>query len=114
MDAVTSASFTPDGAIIATTSTNADFRLWKGDTYETIIVKEDAHDYGIQSCDFSQNLDPVPNSMVDEQCYVLGTCGNDSLVKLWRISLPKVRRRSGAGTLWKYNVCFVLFCLERW
>jgi WD40 repeat protein len=89
LDAVTSASFTPDGAIIATTSTNADFRLWKGDTYETIIVKEDAHDYGIQSCDFSQNLDPVPNSMVDEQCYVLGTCGNDSLVKLWRISLPK-------------------------
>ncbi|XP_044265114.1 WD repeat, SAM and U-box domain-containing protein 1-like isoform X1 [Tribolium madens] len=89
LDAVTSASFTPDGAIIATTSFNADFRLWKNDSYESITVKEDAHDYGIQSCDFSQNLEPVPNNIVDVQSYLLGTCGNDGFVKLWRISLPK-------------------------
>lgn len=68
---------------------NADFRLWKADTYETISVKEDAHDYGIQSCDFSQNLDPVPNNIIDVQSYLLGTCGNDGFVKLWSISVPK-------------------------
>ncbi|XP_063919485.1 WD repeat, SAM and U-box domain-containing protein 1-like isoform X2 [Zophobas morio] len=89
LDAVTSTSFTPDGQIIATTSMNADFRLWKADTYETISVKEDAHDYGIQSCDFSQNLDPVPNNIIDVQSYLLGTCGNDGFVKLWSISVPK-------------------------
>lgn len=90
MDAVTSASFTPDGAIIVTTSSNSDFRLWKNASYECILIKEDAHDYGIQDCDFSQNLEPVPNNIVDMQTYLLSTCGNDSLVKLWRITLPKV------------------------
>lgn len=90
MDAVTSASFSPDSVLIATTSTNADFRLWRVENYKTLCVKEDAHDYGIQSCDFSQNLDPIPNNLVDVQSYLLATCGNDSLVKLWRISIANV------------------------
>uniref|UniRef100_A0A6P7GHU8 Coronin-2B-like n=1 Tax=Diabrotica virgifera virgifera TaxID=50390 RepID=A0A6P7GHU8_DIAVI len=36
----------------------------------------------------SHNLEPIPNLTINAQSYLLVTCGNDSLVKLWRISLP--------------------------
>ncbi|KAK4885802.1 hypothetical protein RN001_002073 [Aquatica leii] len=89
-DAVTSACFSPDGKIIATMCNNADFRLWNlgGDNIHT---QDDAHDLGIQNCDFSQNLEPIPLLTVhNKQNYLLATCGNDSLVKLWKISLLKL------------------------
>lgn len=91
LDAVTCAGFTPDGCLITTTSNNANFLIWRVDTYGKVYVQEDAHDLGIQSCDFSQNLEPVPNLNNDDvQSYLLATCGNDSLVKLWNVLLPKV------------------------
>ncbi|KAJ8924304.1 hypothetical protein NQ315_007097 [Exocentrus adspersus] len=89
LDTITSACFSPDGAIVATVSCNADFRIWSVECYKCLHVKEDAHEYGIQGCDMSQNLEPIPNVVVDAQSYLLATCGNDSLVKLWRITIPK-------------------------
>lgn len=91
-DAVTSACFSCDGNIIATTSSNGDFRLWTI-ANDNIYIENVAHDLGIQNCDFSQNLNPIPHQpMRDAQDYLLSTCGNDSLVKLWKIVTPKVRR----------------------
>lgn len=92
LDAVTCAGFTPDGNLITTTSNNANFLLWTVDSFRKIYVQEDAHDLGIQSCDFSENLEPVPHSNYTEdyQTYLLATCGNDSLVKLWSVFLSKV------------------------
>ncbi|KAG5864464.1 hypothetical protein JTB14_030505 [Gonioctena quinquepunctata] len=90
LDAIPSACITPDGMILVTVSLNADFKLWSLANYKCLFVKEDAHDYGVQNCDISQNLEPIPNTMVDAQCYLLATCGNDSLVKLWRISVAKL------------------------
>lgn len=77
--------------ILATTCSNGDFRLWtlSGDNIHT---QDYANDLGIQSCDFSQNLEPIPLlSVNNKQNYLLATCGNDGLAKLWRISIPKVR-----------------------
>lgn len=92
LDAVTSACFSPDSNILVTTSSNAHYILWVVDTYEKIHIQDDAHDLGIQSCDFSQSLDPIPNiDLNDGQSYLLATCGNDSLVKLWKIVVPRVR-----------------------
>lgn len=92
LDAVTCAGFTPDGNIVTTTSNNANFLLWRMDSYSKVYVQDDAHDLGIQSCDFSPNLEPVPNlGNGDMQSYLLATCGNDSFVKLWNVSLPKVK-----------------------
>nr|XP_023030381.1 WD repeat, SAM and U-box domain-containing protein 1-like isoform X1 [Leptinotarsa decemlineata]XP_023030382.1 WD repeat, SAM and U-box domain-containing protein 1-like isoform X1 [Leptinotarsa decemlineata]XP_023030383.1 WD repeat, SAM and U-box domain-containing protein 1-like isoform X1 [Leptinotarsa decemlineata] len=89
MDSIPSACVTPDGALLVTVSLNADFKVWSVDSYKCLYCKEDAHDYGVQYCDISQNLEPIPNAVIDAQSYLLATCGNDSLVKLWRMSVPK-------------------------
>ncbi|KAF5304695.1 hypothetical protein FQA39_LY09472 [Lamprigera yunnana] len=89
-DAVTSTCFSPDGNIVATTCNNSDFRLWtlKG---TNIYTQSDVHDLGVQNCDFSENMEPFPLlTMNNKQNYLLATCGNDSLVKLWKIAVPKV------------------------
>lgn len=94
-DSITSASFTPNDLIVATMCNNGDFRLWGTDLESTmgqcLYIQDDAHDLGVLCCDFSQNLEPIPNmSNIDNFNYLLATCGNDSLVKLWKISVPKV------------------------
>lgn len=71
-------------------SNNGDFRLWTESI--NIFTQDAAHDLGVQSCDFSQNLEPIPNvTTSDIQNYLLVTCGNDSMVKLWVISVQTVR-----------------------
>lgn len=62
-----------------------------------MYIKEDAHDGGIQSCDFSENLEPIPNVISEQKTYLLATCGNDSLVKLWRIIVQK------SGHTWNFD-----------
>lgn len=90
LDTVPSASFTPDGSLITTVCINGDFRIWSAGNFSSLYTKDDAHDLGIQYCDISENMEPIPNAMIDAQTYLLATCGNDSLVKLWRITVPKV------------------------
>ncbi|XP_030764890.1 WD repeat, SAM and U-box domain-containing protein 1-like isoform X2 [Sitophilus oryzae] len=87
LDTITSACISPDNKMIVTASCNSDFRMWLVENYKCIYVKEDAHDGGIQCCDFSENLEPVPNVAYEGQLYLLSTCGNDSMVKLWKISV---------------------------
>ncbi|XP_065166675.1 WD repeat, SAM and U-box domain-containing protein 1-like isoform X3 [Atheta coriaria] len=87
-DAITSARFSPDNAIIVTICANSDFRLWVMDN--NFFIRDDAHDLGILDCDFSPNLEPIPNShLIEVQNYLLVTSGNDGFVKLWTITLPK-------------------------
>ncbi|KAJ8976978.1 hypothetical protein NQ317_006170 [Molorchus minor] len=78
LDSVPSACFSPDGEVIISVSYNADFRIWSLEDYRCLYVKEDAHEHGIQNCDISQNLEPIPNTESDEFQF-------DQLeVKLWR------------------------------
>ncbi|XP_072396788.1 WD repeat, SAM and U-box domain-containing protein 1-like [Diabrotica undecimpunctata] len=88
LDTISGACVSPDGLISVTVSVNADYRVWSLESFACLYIKEDAHDYGIQDCDMSHNLEPIPNLTINAQSYLLVTCGNDSLVKLWRISLP--------------------------
>ncbi|CAG9839076.1 unnamed protein product [Diabrotica balteata] len=88
LDTISGACVSPDGLISVTVSVNADYRIWSLESFACLYIKEDAHDYGIQDCDMSHNLEPIPNLTINAQSYLLVTCGNDSLVKLWRISLP--------------------------
>lgn len=90
LDTISSGCFSPDGAVIITVSYNSDFRIWSTGSCNCLYTKDDAHDGGVQFCDISDNLEPIPNAIMDGQCYLLATCGNDSLVKLWRISVPNV------------------------
>lgn len=90
LDTVSSACFTPDGALVITVCINGDFRVWSSGYYSCLFIKDDAHDLGIQYCDISENSEPIPNALIDAQTYLLATCGNDSLVKLWRITVPRV------------------------
>ncbi|KAL3278537.1 hypothetical protein HHI36_024256 [Cryptolaemus montrouzieri] len=92
LDAITCACFTPDCTLAVTTCFNEDFRLWNcRENFKTIHIEEDVHTTGIQSCDFSPNLEPIPNiSMINQQTYLLATCGNDSVAKLWCLTVPKI------------------------
>lgn len=66
---------------------NADFRIWFVESARCVYIKEDAHEGGVQDCDFSENLQPIPNAVAEGQIYLLASCGNDSMVKLWKLSL---------------------------
>ncbi|KAJ8966312.1 hypothetical protein NQ314_003577 [Rhamnusium bicolor] len=79
LDTVTSACFSPDSEVIITVSFNADFRIWSAEDYRCLYVNEDAHEYGIQSCDISQNLEPIPNVVQSENLQL-----DELEVKLWR------------------------------
>lgn len=56
-----------------------------------LLVCDEAHDLGVQGCDFSPTgstgirKDSSLNN--NKQTYLLATCGNDSLVKLWQLTI---------------------------
>ncbi|XP_056633756.1 WD repeat, SAM and U-box domain-containing protein 1-like [Diorhabda sublineata] len=87
-DTISGTCISPDGRIAITVSLDANFRIWSLENYICLYTKKDAHEHGIQNCDMSPNMEPLPNSTDDVQSYLLATCGNDSFVKLWRILVP--------------------------
>lgn len=90
LDTVTTISVTSDDRILVTGSGNGDFRVWYVEGARCVHVKEDAHEGGVQDCDFSENSLPIPYMVADGLFYLLATCGNDSMVKLWQLSLLQV------------------------
>ncbi|KYM78707.1 WD repeat, SAM and U-box domain-containing protein 1 [Atta colombica] len=94
-DAISAIAFTHDSRYLVTACNEGTWRLF--DTLddkngsEALMVCDASHDLGVQGCDFS----PTPCSLmctrdtdVNQQIYLLATCGNDSLVKLWHIIIP--------------------------
>ncbi|XP_011306980.1 WD repeat, SAM and U-box domain-containing protein 1-like [Fopius arisanus] len=95
-DAITTLAFTPDSLYIVTACSEGTWRIFdiEGESSSSILVCEAAHDLGVQGCDFSPASAPftvagMRQSSTDDQSkfYVLATCGNDSLVKLWQITV---------------------------
>ncbi|XP_066594956.1 WD repeat, SAM and U-box domain-containing protein 1-like isoform X2 [Prorops nasuta] len=93
-DAVTSVAFTHDSRYLATACSDGTWRLF--DTLDEkrfgpLMICEEGHDLGVQGCDFSPTSGATTGSTKDssmngnKQTYLLATCGNDSLVKLWKI-----------------------------
>ncbi|XP_034952445.1 WD repeat, SAM and U-box domain-containing protein 1-like [Chelonus insularis] len=93
-DAVTSLAFTSDAYYIATTCSEGTCRIFDVSGESTALLVFDAHDLGVQACDFSplasNSNSGTKNSATDKNSpkfYTLATCGNDSYVKLWQISV---------------------------
>ncbi|XP_063238136.1 WD repeat, SAM and U-box domain-containing protein 1-like [Bacillus rossius redtenbacheri] len=88
-DAVVGAAFTPDSRLLATASSDGTARLWcvAPCSEACLLTQEEAHDLGAQSCDFSPAEGVASAGLRDRRYrYLLATCGNDSLVKLWRVT----------------------------
>ncbi|XP_015111511.1 WD repeat, SAM and U-box domain-containing protein 1 [Diachasma alloeum] len=95
-DAVTTLAFTPDSLYIVTACSEGSWRVFdiERNSASNFLVCEAAHDLGVQGCDFSSAAAPftvagMRQSSTDDHSkfYVLATCGNDSLVKLWQITV---------------------------
>lgn len=89
-EAITSIAITCDSKLIASVCSGGDLRLWSlEDSTDPLFVEGEAHDLGVQNCDFSDNETPIPNvNITDNKFYLVATCGNDGLVKLWKIIAP--------------------------
>ncbi|XP_074652932.1 WD repeat, SAM and U-box domain-containing protein 1-like isoform X2 [Tubulanus polymorphus] len=84
---VTALAFSPDSTYIISGSTNGDIRLWDA-RYghgQCLSMNLDAHDLGVTCCEFSSTYGSASNSDSMQRVFLLASCGNDNLVKLWDI-----------------------------
>ncbi|XP_052123852.1 uncharacterized WD repeat-containing protein alr3466-like [Frankliniella occidentalis] len=81
-EAVTALAISPDSQFLATACSGGHIRGWAVASIwdHCLMLQEDAHDLGVQSCDFSPSA-----GMHGSENYLLASCGNDSLVKLWKV-----------------------------
>lgn len=81
-EAVTALAISPDSQFLATACSAGHVRGWAIVSIwdQCLMLQEDAHDLGVQSCDFSPSA-----GMYGSESYLLATCGNDSMVKLWKV-----------------------------
>ncbi|EZA49221.1 WD repeat, SAM and U-box domain-containing protein [Ooceraea biroi] len=93
-DAISAIAFTHDSRYLVTACNEGTWRLFdtldEKNGSEALMVCDASHDLGVQGCDFSPTAGSVmytrnSDMNVDEQVYLLATCGNDSLVKLWHV-----------------------------
>ncbi|XP_075678127.1 WD repeat, SAM and U-box domain-containing protein 1-like [Dermatophagoides pteronyssinus] len=85
---ITGCSFTPDSTYMISCSSSGDLKLWdtKYGNVSYLMTYEVAHDLGVLGCDFSSQYEVNVADGPLQSFYLLATCGNDDLVKLWHIS----------------------------
>lgn len=87
---VTACSFTPDNNFIISGSTNGDLRLWdvrRGDSMH-LAYESEGHDLGVMGCEFSPSVSQINANSGNKQ-YLLATCGNDDVVRLFNVTVGK-------------------------
>ncbi|XP_015187428.1 PREDICTED: WD repeat, SAM and U-box domain-containing protein 1 isoform X1 [Polistes dominula] len=106
-DAITSIAFTHDSRYLVTACNEGTWRLFdilNEKSEQCLLVCDEAHDLGVQGCDFSPTGSTGArgdsNLNNNKQTYLLATCGNDSLVKLWQLIISNKDHDStdGIGT----------------
>lgn len=104
-DAVNAIAFTPDSCYLVTACNEGTWRLFDivdNKNCAALIICGEAHDLGVQGCDFSPSSDFIYNRRIninnDKQFYLLATGGNDSMVKLWQITIGK-RNVTATGSI---------------
>ncbi|XP_033208709.1 WD repeat, SAM and U-box domain-containing protein 1-like isoform X2 [Belonocnema kinseyi] len=108
-DAICALSFTPDSRYLVTACNEGTWGLFdiesQDSTTSMMIFCKNGHDMGVQGCDFSPATGPliasgslVTNTTGDNLSYLLATCGNDSLVKLWRINISNESEDEARGS----------------
>ncbi|XP_076332510.1 WD repeat, SAM and U-box domain-containing protein 1-like isoform X2 [Tachypleus tridentatus] len=84
---ITACAFTPDSSFLISGSSAGDLKLWDAcfGHGKCLKTRPEAHDLGVLGCDISPNY--KTNAGSDSLCniYVVATCGNDDLVKLWHV-----------------------------
>ncbi|XP_017753364.1 PREDICTED: WD repeat, SAM and U-box domain-containing protein 1-like isoform X2 [Eufriesea mexicana] len=104
-DAVNAIAFTHDSCYLITACNEGTWRLFDtiDNTNSTALIScSEAHDLGVQGCDFSStsnftNIERRENINSDKHTYLLATGGNDSLVKLWLITVCKENMLATGG-----------------
>ncbi|KAL7306022.1 hypothetical protein TKK_0001488 [Trichogramma kaykai] len=111
-EAITAIAFTPDSRYIATACNEGTWRLYDARAQEpgpALLCCDSSHDLGVQSCDFSPTTGPFTmtgsrdaSSGAGKECYLLASCGNDSLIRLWKIiaideELAQLQQANSAG-----------------
>ncbi|KAI1280766.1 WD repeat, SAM and U-box domain-containing protein 1 [Halotydeus destructor] len=84
---VTAVSFSPDSNYLISGSSGGDIKLWDarhghGKCLDTVT---EAHDLGVTSCDFSSQYQVKSIGGALKSFYILASCGNDDLVKIWHV-----------------------------
>ncbi|PSN46100.1 hypothetical protein C0J52_02299 [Blattella germanica] len=91
---IQSVSLTPDSYYLLTTCTLGVMKLWHasdrsdtthGDAAVCLVSVDDAHDLGVVCSDFSPLQELLDEDGSLSQQYLLATCGNDHMVKLWHV-----------------------------
>lgn len=82
---VVTCAFSPDSQWMASGSNSGEIHIWDMSlNFGNCLVKEEVHDLGVAACDFSilygYDGEPYENGK-----YLMATCGQDNLVKLWNV-----------------------------
>ncbi|XP_047103130.1 WD repeat, SAM and U-box domain-containing protein 1-like [Schistocerca piceifrons] len=102
-DAIVDAAFSPDSQFLVTVCSDGNFKLWcvAPCLDQCLITQEAAHDLGVQCCDFSPSEGIAGREYGPYNYrYLLATCGVDSLIKLWHITINAYEKTEECN-LWK-------------
>lgn len=86
---VAACSFSPDGALLASASSAGDLRLWDARYGHggCLLTRPEAHDLGAMGCHFSPQFEATLVHGILESSYLLASCGNDDLVRVWQVRM---------------------------
>ncbi|XP_077562155.1 WD repeat, SAM and U-box domain-containing protein 1-like [Haemaphysalis longicornis] len=86
---VAACSFSPDGALLASASSAGDLRLWDARYGHggCLLTRPEAHDLGAMGCHFSPQFEATLVHGTLESSYLLASCGNDDLVRVWQVRM---------------------------
>ncbi|XP_022250633.1 WD repeat, SAM and U-box domain-containing protein 1-like [Limulus polyphemus] len=113
---ITACAFTPDSSFLISGSSAGDLKLWDAcfGHGKCLKTRPEAHDLGVLGCDISPNYQT--NAGSDSLCnfYVVATCGNDDLVKLWHVRTGMHCSITYTMKLEGHSANVVLPFLSRW
>ncbi|XP_077562156.1 WD repeat, SAM and U-box domain-containing protein 1-like isoform X1 [Haemaphysalis longicornis] len=88
---VASCSFSPDGALLASVSSAGDLRIWDARYNHAgcLVTRTDAHDLGATGVHFSPQFEATLVHDSLESSYLLASCGNDDLLRVWQVRMAQ-------------------------
>ncbi|XP_053204626.1 WD repeat, SAM and U-box domain-containing protein 1-like isoform X2 [Panonychus citri] len=84
---VTTCAFSPDSAYLISGATSGELKMWdaRHGHGKCLLTISEAHDLGVVSSDFNPQYEVNATNGPLQSYYLLASCGNDDLVKLWRV-----------------------------
>ncbi|XP_015789991.1 WD repeat, SAM and U-box domain-containing protein 1 isoform X2 [Tetranychus urticae] len=84
---VTTCAFSPDSAYLISGATSGELKMWdaRHGHGKCLLTIPEAHDLGVVSSDFNPQYEVNVTNGPLQSYYLLASCGNDDLVKLWHV-----------------------------